>query len=206
MNTLLVIHILTYVYSFYHKSITHLHHKYDELKAWTLDGRVFYKARMCGADRQSFLIYSYDSYVYVFLLAILKMLDLSELFFLETPDNIILDANSINIYAYYSANKMCGEILYGPRVAKLRRPRARASILYVMIDNSMNMTREYEMFRPSIDGALMTASELMVLLWLFKNRQRTATPPQMRSISIIFDKNFKEQVFKSDDIILLEDE
>jgi hypothetical protein len=194
------------MYNVYQQSKCFIKNKYNETRVWTLDGHVFYKARICGAERQLILIYNYDTPYYVFIFALLKLLNLIDLYLLETPENIILDYNAINVYAYYSSKKLHGVMHYS-NARQRRQRRTPPPILYVMIDDILNVTREYELFRPSIDGAMMKATEMMELLWLFKHRhQISPTPPPMKTISIILDKSFKEQVFKSDDIILLEDE
>ncbi len=206
----LFLHVISYIFNVYHQSQGYIKDKYNKLRVWTLDGHVFYKARICGADRQLILIYNYDTSYYVFIFALLKLLNLIDLYLLETPENIILDYNAINVYAYYHSNKMYGVMHYSNNTQNARQKRQRRippPILYVMIDDVLNVTREYELFRPSIDGAMMKAKEMIELLWSFKYRHHISPkPPFMRTISIILDKSFKEQVFKSDDIILLEDE
>jgi hypothetical protein len=121
---------------------------------------------------------------------------------METPDNIVTHAgDAVNIYAFYQNGKIHGVLTRG-----LEDERTRVHpVLYVMIDNVINVTQEFEYFKRYINAMELSAIELMELLWVFKHRHETYVhyPPMMTTISILYDRTYQEQVFSNDDVVLL---
>lgn len=195
-----LIHIISYLYNFYLHILACIARKYEALKAWTFDGQVFYRAVIIRNHHT--LMYHYDTFFYVMILAALKLLSLSNLVLMETPDNIVTHAgDAVNIYAFYQNGKIRGVLTRG-----LENEQTRVHpVLYVMIDSVINVTHEFEVFKRYINAMELTAIELMELLWVFKHRHETYVchPPMMTALSILYDRTYHEQVIANDDVVLL---
>jgi hypothetical protein len=180
--------------------LAYIARKYEALKAWTLDGQVFYRAVIIKNHHT--LMYRYDTFFYVMILAALKFLSLNNLVLMETPDNIVTHASdAVNIYAFYQNGKIHGVLTRG-----LEHEQTRVHpVLYVMIDNVINVTHEFEYFKRYINAMELTAIDLMELLWVFKHRHETYVhhPPMMTTLSILYDHTYQEQVIANDDVVLL---
>jgi hypothetical protein len=137
------------------------------------------------------------------ILAALKLVSLNNLMLMETPDNIVLHAgDAVNIYACYKNGKIHGVLIRGENEITSHNHR----VLYVMIDNIINITHEFEVFKRYINAMELTAIELMELLWVFKHRHETFvhTPPFMTALSILYDRTYHEQVIANDEIVVLD--
>ena len=137
------------------------------------------------------------------ILATLKLLTLNNLVLMETPDNIVTHAgDAVNIYAFYKNGKIRGVLTRG-----LENEQTRVHpVLFVMIDNVVNVTHEFEYFKRYINAMELTAIELMELLWVFKHRHETFVryPPFMTALSILYDRTYQEQVVANDDLVVID--
>lgn len=174
------------------------------------EGEVIYHAAL--TDDKGYIEYiKNDTFVYALFTLILRLIGISPIRFFDTIDDIILNSQVPNVISYYNKGKLQHEIVV-PMLDKITGSDAQAiypKLGYVFINDCHDVTKEYELFRNSLQELTvpLTSVHLMDILLMFKQRNKSKKYSGIRhTICCLCVDTYTEYIFKANDPFIFHDE